>query len=84
VSVDCQDKVQGISELVRGHGYEVDPIAVADAIVRRIVWEDAPPDVVASADQTGVPHQPTRLRGLVRVRRLVSPAPLAPRTALRV
>jgi hypothetical protein len=83
VSVDCQDKVQGIAELVHGDGYEVDPVAVADAIVRRIVWED-PPDELPLADRTGRPRQTTRLRGLVRVRRLVSPPPLTPRTALRV
>ncbi|HEY1522987.1 MAG TPA: hypothetical protein VGF70_08245 [Solirubrobacteraceae bacterium] len=82
MSVYCQEKVQGITELVRGHGYEVDPVAVADAIVRRIVWEDPPPDVMP-ADHAGPVRQPTRLRGLVRVRRLVSPPPLAPRTALR-
>ena len=82
MSVICQDRIQDIGELVRSREYHVDPLAVADAIVRRIVWE-APPDVVPPAAQVGRQRQPTRLRGLVRVRRLVSPPPLNPRTALR-
>ena len=82
MSVISQDRIQDIGELVRSREYHVDPLAVADAIVQRIVWE-APPDLMPAADPVARQRQPTRLRGLVRVRRLVPPPPLAPRTALR-
>lgn len=83
MSVDCQDRVQDIGELVRNREYHIDPLAVADAIVRRIVWEDPPSEEMPAVDKASLPYRPPRLRGLVRVRRLVSPPPLAPRRALR-
>lgn len=82
VSVYSPDRVQGISELVRSSDYEIDPVAVADAMVRRMVWHEVPDVLSLPADREPEP-QPTRLRALVRVRRLATPSPLAPRTALR-
>jgi len=82
VSVYCPDRVQGISERVRSSDYEIDPVAVADAIVARMVWQEVPDMASLAADTDPEPHS-TRLRALVRVRRLVSPPPLTPRTALR-
>jgi hypothetical protein len=79
MSVDCQDRIQDLSELVRSREYRVDPVAVADAILRRIVWEDVPE--VAVADAEACRPQPPRLRGLVRVQRLV-PAPMTPQARL--
>jgi hypothetical protein len=87
VSITCQDRVQGLGERVRFGDYQVDPEAVADAIVRRIFWEDVPavedvPDVLSvSAIADPGPRSP-RLRGLVRVRSLVTPSQLSTPTLL--
>jgi hypothetical protein len=72
VSVDCQDKVQALGQLVRSHDYDVDPVAVADAILRRFTWDDLPEAELPTAE-AGHDRRPPRLRGVVRVRRLASP-----------
>jgi hypothetical protein len=72
VRVDCQDNVQAIGQLVRSQDYDIDPVAVADAILRRFTWDDLPGAELATVE-AGHDPRPPRLRGLVRVRRLGSP-----------
>jgi hypothetical protein len=66
--------------MVRSRDYEIDPVAVAEAILRRFTWDDLPEPELPTAE-AGADHRPPRLRGLVRVRQLGSPA-LARRTPL--
>jgi Anti-sigma-28 factor, FlgM len=76
MSIATQDRVREIAEQVQGGQYEVDPAVVAQAIVGRLVWDDVPD---LTPPSTGEPRrrQPPRLRGLVRVRRLIA-GPMPP------
>lgn len=81
MSVDTQLRVRELTELVRCGEYEVDPAAVAEAMLSRMVWDDVP-DLTADAAPAERPRRPPRLRGLIRVRRLVA-RPIPPGAPLR-
>lgn len=72
MSLDCQDRVREITEQVRAGQYTVDPRVVAGAIVSRLVWDDVPEILPVVGDGPGPRRvDPPRLRGLIRVGKLV-------------
>jgi hypothetical protein len=80
MNVASQDRVRELSQLVSSGEYEVDPADVAEAMVSELIWNNVP-DLTELIHAGAFRRRSPRLRGLVRVRRLVD-GPIPHTTAL--
>jgi hypothetical protein len=67
----CEDKLQRIAEQIRNQEYQIDPVAVADGLLRRVRWDDVP-EIEALMPPVRQRQRILRLRNFLRTRRLVS------------
>jgi hypothetical protein len=78
MSQQHEDRIRSLAERVRNHEYEVDPEAVADAVVRHVRWEDVP-DLAALTESARSARRIWRRPRVPRFRRLASlPARIRP------
>lgn len=71
MTTQCQGKLQDIAERVREGRYEIDPAAVAEAVVGRMSWDldlgAGAPEQADPVPATARPSGRPRLRGIVRL-----------------
>jgi hypothetical protein len=71
MSVESEDRVKRIAELIGSQKYQVDSVAVADSLLRRVRWDDVP-DIEPLLPRERRWRRILRLRGCARVRRLAT------------